>query len=356
MPTTRQIDNPNRLIDWTDTVANMDASFGWATNSGLFNVKSTSQDAIMFEKTDFKTILLNPTSRRERNTQKVGARSSELYALPMPYFNVQEHVTRNDLQGHIQMGTEATAMTEQAAISDKLMIVRNAYDMTKEYMGLSALKGQTIAPDGTVLADMFSQFGLSQEVIVWPLLTDLDFDVKKACRVLKTKLQKELRTGGVIREVEVVVGTAFFDALVAHPECVEAYRVYSQSSNDRAYYMNGGMTFQQFGVQNTFVYQGIRFITYDASFNLPNPDSTYTNVDGIAEDVGHTIIRGVGLDDLYRVYHGTNNKLSGVNTGGQELYSWSYRDDRDTSIDLELEFSHLYFCTQPQVQKKLALS
>jgi hypothetical protein len=350
---TRQIDNVNRLIDWSDAVANIDPTYGWAAGSGLFNVKTTSQDAIMFEKTDFKTILLNPTSRRERNTQKMNARSSKMYALPMPYFNVQEHVTRADLQGHIQKGTESTPETEQSAIAEKLEIMRNAYDMTREYMSLSAIKGLTVAPNGDVLADMFAEFNLTQEVIEWPLLTDPDFDVRKACRELKSKLQRDLRTGGRIRAVEVVVGEAFFDALINHPQVVAAHYAYAMP--DRAYYMDGGLTFQTFGVQNVFEFQGIRFLTYDASFNLPNEDGTFTNVEGIEAEVGHTVIRGDGLQDLYRVYYGTNNKLSGANSTGQELFSWSYRDDRDTSIDLELEFSHLYFCTQPQVQKKLVL-
>jgi hypothetical protein len=90
--------------------------------------------------------------------------------------------------------------------------------------------------------------------------------------------------------------------------------------------------------------------------SISGNEITFTNVVGIESDVGLTVIRGDGLQDLYRVYYGTNNKLSGANQAGQELYSWSYRDDRDTSIDLELEFSHLYFCTQPQVQKKLVLA
>ena len=348
---TRQLNSFDRLIDWTDSVSNMDATFGLISNSGLFNIKYTSQNAIMFEKDDFTTTLLNPTSRRERNTQKSAARTSKMYALALPYFNVQDAVLPEDLQGYIRRGTEITPETEGAAIADKLQIMRQRYDMTKEYMALSAVKGRTVAPDGTVIADMFQEFGITQENITWTL-SDPDFDVMKACRELKTKLQKDLRTGGVIKAVEVWVGYDFFDALVAHPQVVNYHLQYKLP--ERAYYMDGGATFQQFGVQNVFEFQGIRFMTYDSTFKLPQADGSFVEQDGIAAGNGHTMIRGV--NDLYRAYYGTNNKFSGVNALGSELYVHSYKDDRDSRIDLELEFSHLYFSTQPQVQKKLILA
>lgn len=348
---TRQLNNVNRLIDWTDEINNIDSSFGFIVNSGLFNEKTTSQDAVMFEKSDYNTVLARTTSRRERNTQKQGARTSKMYALALPYVNVQDKVVREDLQGYVQRGTEITPETEGAVIAEKMEKMRLTYDQTREFMALSAVKGLSVDADGNVIADMFDQFGLTQEVITWTL-SDPNFDVIKACRELKTKLTKDLRTGGTIRAIEIMVGVEFFDALVSHPQVVAAHYAYAMP--ERAFYMDGGATYQQFGVQNVFAFQGITFMTYDATFSIDQGDGTFDVVDAVDPEEGHTLIRGV--NDLFRVYYGTNNKLSGVNQQGAPVYMHSYRDGRDYGIDLEMEFSHLYFGTQPQTQKKLVLA
>lgn len=351
MAVTRQLANGNRLIDWTDEIKNVGSQFGFISNSGLFNLKGTSQDAIQFEKSDYQITLLQERSRRQRDTQKLSPRESDVYSLALPYFKVSDYITREDIQGYVQRGTDMTPETAANIRMDKIEVMRQSYDMTKEYMQLSAVKGLSITPSGRVVANMFDMFGLTQETITWTL-SNPDFDVIKACRELKTKLVKSLRTGGTIRAVEVMVGTAFFDALIAHPQVVNVHL--QMAKPDRAYYLDGGATYEQFGVSNVFEFQGIRFMTYDATFNVTQADGSVVVQDAIGAGEGHTLIRGV--NDLFRGYYGNSNKFSGANQVGSELYLYEWDMPKDEGIEMEMEFSHLYFPTQPQTLKKLVLA
>lgn len=351
MAVTRQLANGNRLIDWTDEIKNVDSQFGFIKNSGLFNLKATSQDAIQFEKSDYQITLLSERSRRERDTQKLSPRESEVFALALPYFKVSDYITREDIQGYVQRGTDMTPETASNVRMDKIEIMRQSYDMTCEYMQLQAVKGLSITPSGRVVADMFDLFGIAQESITWTL-SDPDFDVIKACRALKTKLTKALRTGGTIRAVEVMVGQDFFDALIAHPQVVNVHLQMAQP--ERAYYLDGGATYEQYGVSNVFVFQGIRFMTYDATFNVTQSNGTVVVEDAIAAGEGHTMIRGI--NDLFRGHYGNSNKLSGANQLGSEVYLFEWDMPKDEGIEMEMEFSHLYYPTQPQTLKKLVLA
>jgi hypothetical protein len=348
---TRQLFNGQRLIDWTDDINNVDISGGLFSNTGLFSRYTTSQDAIMFEKSDFNTVLLKPTSRTEHNTQKSPAKRSSIHTLAMPYFNTQDYISRKDVQGYVQAGTDMIPETIANVVTDKMVHMRNSEMLTKEYMAFKAVQGVSVAPDGTVLADMFAEFGAAQEVLTWTL-SDPNFDVRNAVTELKTKLQKSLRTGGVIRAIEVPVGYEFFNALISHPMVVADYHAYA--FRDRAYYLDGDSTFSEYGVQNAFTYMGVTFMTIDNYYNLPAADGSFTQEEALATDEGFTMIRGV--NDLYRQYVGNSNKLADANQQGRDLYMYQWDDPKGNFIELEMEFSTLYFPTQPQVIKKLVLA
>lgn len=350
MPVTRSYTNGNRLVDWTDDIVNVAPTFGYITNSNMFNMRPTAQTTIQYEVSDFETVLLNETSRRERDAQKLSPRESEIYALALPYFKVVDQIVPEDLQGWIRAGTEQTALALADLTQEKMDVFRAAYDMTIEYMALSAIKGQTITPSGRVLADIFAQRGITQKVITWDLDTPT-FNVMTAIRELKDYLATNLRTGGVIRGIEVIVGSEFFDKLVNHPQVQGAYYAYRQP--DRPIYLSGGETYQAFGITSTFTYQDVTFLTYPATFNIKNPDGTIRVEKAIEADEGYPLLRGVR--DLYRGYYGPSNKLSGANRAGSPLYVYEWEAPRDEGYEFEMEFSHLYFGTQPQIQVKLQL-
>lgn len=348
MAITRQLANGQRLIDWTDDINNVAQQFGAIGAQNLFDMRPTSQSAIQFEISEDSITLLNETSKRERNVTKNKPASSKIIALPLPFFANSDYITFEDLDGYVQAGTEATPETAAHLRMLKIEKQRMRYDQTTEYMKLSAVKGVTVTPNGRVLADMFAETGITQTVINWNL-SDPTLNVLQKIAELKSVLSKANKRGTAIQGFDVYVGTNFFFALINHPSVVAAYNNSNNMNNNR-YYIDGTTSFAQFGVNNVFEFGGVRFLTYDATFNIEDANGVVTTVDAIDTNVGHTLLRSQGL---LRGVYGTSNKLSAANVMGSPVYMYEWQGQRDESIELEMQFSHLYYNTQPETAIRL---
>src|SRR3989304_10156840 len=194
------------------------------------------------------------------------------------------------LQGWRQPGEESQENLTQCT-AEKLQDMRMAADQTNEYMKLQAFKGVFKTPDGTVVADMFTEFGISQTSIDFVLGTGTtNVDAKIA--ELKRAVANNVKQGGAISGIEVLVDPVFFDKLINHAQIRDAFKFYQNSGTQRL--RDDLANYMRWGVMEVFEYRGVGFISYDATFNLTNG----TTEVGIATDTGHAY--GLGIRDLFR--------------------------------------------------------
>lgn len=338
MPITRDLKNVNQVTDWTDEINEIENQYGFIKSQNYFNVKGTSQTAIVFDKNSHDITLLPQVSRASRDKTYGKDRKVETFSLPLAYFKHGDQITPEDVQGWRQAGEADAEETLANVRVEKLTDMRLAADQTDEYMQLQAMKGIFKTPDGTVVADMFSQFGVTQKSVDFELGTaTTDIDAK--IREVKAHIAKNVKTGGAISGVDFFVSSDFFEALIAHPKFREVYNQYQNSGAQRL--RDDLSNYMTWGISDVVEHRGVRFISYDAEFNLPDG----TTESAFASGKGTAVARGVR--DLFRGYSGPSNKLSGANQVGRPMYVYEYTDNKDEFIDLELEMSPLYFCTKP---------
>jgi hypothetical protein len=341
MAITRSFDDANKVVDWTQEINEIPNQYGFMRQQGYFRVQGTSQTAIVFDKNTTTITLLPQVSRRERNATVGKDRRVETFSLPLAYFKHQEHITPEDIQGWRQPGTPNTEETLANVRLQKFTDGRSVVDQTLEYMQIQAAKGISITPDGVVQANMFTEFGVTQQ--------EINFDLNNTSAVVNDKIAELKRyitanalSGGVIRGIDVFCGVNFFDKLVNHPSIKEAYLNWSSNAQyrqDQSMYMN-------WGVVDVFEHKGVRFMTYPAVFNLPDG----TTDKAVEDDEAFVVPR---MDGLFRGYYGPSNKLSLANQPGREIFAFEYRDPRDEYHDIEFETAPLFFATKPKVLVKL---
>lgn len=347
MAITRSTSNGYKLVDWTDEINNIDNQFGLINGMNLFQTQGTSQTAIIFDKNVAETTLLPQVSRREGNTTKGIDRKSSIFSLPLAYFKHSDSIVPEDLQGWRQPGTPEAAEQFARVRAQKLADMRAQVDQSIEYMKLQAVKGVMKTPDGAVIADMFTEFSVAQQTIDFVLGTSTT-DIDKKISQLKRYLQTNLKTGAAIQgKPVVIVDGSFFDKLISHPNIRQAYLYYQNSGAQRLRDETNSM--MTWGSVDQFEHRGVIFMTYDATFKLPNG----TTEAAVAVDTGHVI---PNVNGLFRGYYGPSNKLSGVNQVGREMFAYEYPDDRDEQHEMQVETSPLFFVTQPQVLVKLITS
>lgn len=344
MAITRDVSNLNRIIDWTQEINEIPNQYGWVKNQGIFNVRPTTQTAIIFDKNEAETTLLPQVPRGSRETTVGKDRKVETFSLPLAYFKHSDYITPEDIQGQRMPGTPDQPETLANVRMEKLEDMRRAVDQTHEYMQIQALKGISTTPDGTVLANMFTEFGVAQPTV--------DFDLGTAATNIDSKIAEvkrgvtaNLKSGGSIQGIDIMCGEGFFDKLIDHPKVREAYL--NAASN--AQYQRDISQYMPWGVSDVFVYRGVRFFTYPAVFLLPNG----TSEQAVADQEAHVIPR---VRDLFRGYVGPNNKLGGANNFGAEMFAFEYTDPKDEYHELQVETAPLFFATKPGVLYKLTTS
>lgn len=330
--------NSFKNSDFVDSITQTPLQYGYINSRDLFQTRSTNQTAIVFDK-DYSEITLLPQVNRGAKAATQGKeRTADTFALRLAYFKHADRLTGEDIQSWRQVGSTDDE-TLARATAEKLTDMRRAWDQTREYMKLQAIKGVFKTPDGAVVADMFSEFGITQTVIDFELGTNTtNVDAKIA--ELKRTIAKAVLNGGAINGVEVMVDEAFYDQLINHPQIKNAYQYYLNSGkqvlrDDMSDYM-------QWGIMDHFEHRGVTFVSYDATFNLPNG----TTEEAFEDKSGIAIAKGVR--DLFRGYNGPSNKLSEANAPGQELFMRTFVDSRDEFVEFEMEAAPLFFCTRPK--------
>lgn len=353
MAITRQLQNGQKLTDWTEEVNDIANQYGVINARGLFNGQGISQETMVFEKEINTITLINETNRRAPKASRGKDRKHETFALSLPYFEHKDYVTPQDVQGHRMQGTPDSPEQLGNVIATKLEDMRLSADQTREYMKVQALKGLVASPSG-VNYNMFQEFGISQTTIDFEL-GDANTDVRQKVAQLKRTIAKNALAGARVGRIEVMVSPQFFDKLVNHPKVREEFLYYAESNNRKDALRGVLQTMEAWGVMDSFEYQGVLFWSYDATFNIDNGESvTATPIFGTDPTVegGYTVVDGLGKNG-YRSYFGPENTLSGANSVGSEMYVRQYTDPRDKFHEMELEMSSMYLLMKPQVSVKV---
>ena len=330
-----------KTTDFTGAINEEENHFGFVNGQGLFESTGTTEKAIVFDKNTHNITLL-PQVNRGSHSQTTGKeRAVETFSLPLTYFKHLDTLTAEDILSWRAPGTTDKETVARAA-AEKTTDMRLLGDQMKEYLKLQALKGIFKTPDGTVVADMFTEFGVTQESVNFELnnsATDVNTKISELKRLVKAGLKSSTMTG-----VDVYLDENSFDMLTSHPSMRSYYNFDGASRvlrEEMAQYM-------QWGVMEVFEHKGVRFFCYNPTFNLPQGGTE----DFLATKSGIAIPRGAR--GLFRGYNGPTNKLSQIGAPGQEMYLRTYLDPRDDYVEFELEMSNLYFPTQPKALVAIA--
>lgn len=337
MTTVRDYFDSFKNADFVEGITQTPLQYGYINSLNDFNVKSTNQTAIIFDR-DYSNITLLPqVNRGDRASTQGKDRTADTFALKLAYFKHSDRITGDDIQSWRKPGFTMD-QTLAGVTAEKLEDMKRAWNQTQEYMKLQAKKGVMKTPDGAVVADMFSEFGITQTEIAFELGTATT-DIDKKIRLLKSAIAKNVMNGGAIGGVEVLVDPVFFDKLISHPNIKNAYVQYANSGKQ---VLRDDLTeYMKWGIMDHFEHRGVKFVSYDATFNLPNG----TTEVAFADSTG--LATAMGVKDLFRGYHGPSVKMTEANQPGQELFMRVYPDSRDEFVEFEMEASPLYFCTRP---------
>ena len=290
-------------------------------SSGLFEEKGVNTTSIIVESKNGQLSLVPAVSRNDDPTPaKRSGRARRTFEVP--HLPTSGQVLPTELQGLAGFGQETTVDSQAVVINDRLQELRDRLEATREYHRMGAISGKILDADGSVLFDLFDEFGVSSKKVTTALAT-ADTDVRAKLMEAKRHAEKQL-PGMVITGWRAYCAEDYLDGLVKHKNVEKAYANYQEAS-DRL----GG------DVRKGFVYGGVEHIECNAAVG----DKRFIPL-GKARLV--PVVRG-----LFKLYNAPANYNETVNTLGKPFYAKSEPRKMGKGWDLEAQANPLAICLAP---------
>lgn len=320
-------------ISLTDAINNVPYVPGRAGQVIAWEEEGITTTSILIEEDEGVLQILDPTPRGGPGStsmdQKRNARS-----LLVPHYEHNDFLLADSVQNVRAFGRANVLETVMSRVEKKLQQhVQFKHDPTLEFQRIGAIKGIILNGNGSVLYNLFDEFGVDQ-----PAEVDFDLDnatpaagaLRKTCDAVSRIIADEL--GGVAYQgLHAFCSKEFWDDLVAHPEVREVYLA-SQS--------------QAMALLNPMAYKTLRVgdITFE-EYRGKNGASPF-----IAANKVH--IFPVGVPGLWRTIYAPADWEETVNTEGLPRYAKQYPAANGKGRHLDTQMNALNYCTRPGVLVK----
>ena len=330
MPITRSYANAFEIVDYTQDLVSIPNQWNLVNQLGIFSNEGVSQHTITFE-TSNGTIGMITDQVRGARAQMNQDENRALRSFAVPHFPMDDAVKPQDIQGKRAFGSTDAAETEAAVIARKMLRIRRSYAALLETSRVYALTtGGIYAPNGTVVGNMYSEFGVTRKEVDFVLgtsTTELTAKIEEAI----AHSQDQIMSGESLTGFIALCSPQFFAKLIAHATVKEAYKYYASTQSPLRERLGTG-------VERTFVHGGVTFIEYRGT----NPAGAQYI------PAGDSYLIPTGTSDTFKTYFSPGNKFEYINTIGEEVYMNVYRDVKGSEITIETESNMLSLVRRPQ--------
>jgi hypothetical protein len=312
----------------TASVNKLPAMPGKVGAMGLFEERGITTTTVVIDQREGRLVLVPNTSRADDAAAiKNGKRTRRVFeATHLP---LKGSILPGDIQNIAAFGQDNSVLTQQAiVINNKLLDMKNSIEATREWQRVGALSGKILDSDGSVLCDLYNEFGVVKKSMNVPFSVATT-DVRKYC--LDSKRWAEKKLGGVmVTGYKALCDAAFFDALTSHPNVEKAYANY-QEAQDRL----GG------DLRSGFKFGDIEYIEYEIQVSGQSfiPAATAK-------------VFPVG-NGIFAMYNAPANYNETVNTLGLPYYAKVEERDMGKGWDMEVQANPLAMCLIPEALVEL---
>lgn len=300
----------------------------------LFEDRPVRQKRIFIDRSTYELELI-PFSARGSNPDQNERYERDAINFEIPRLAQQDTIWASEVAGLRESGTENELMTVQREVARRLMEMRQNMEYTEEYLRLGAIQGMTMDPgDGSVLYNYFDEFNVSQPAAVNFNLGTEGTEVITICNDVARQIQRAAKGGWVPgrSQIHALVGDAFWDQLVTHPNVEKYYLNYIAANALRA-------DTEAFG---SFKFGPIMFHNYRGS-----DDNSEV---AIGVDEARFFISG-GRDIFVKAMAPADEYMPFVNTPGQSAYAIQELDnafrDNPRFVKYHMHSYPLYYCMRP---------
>lgn len=306
-------------------------------DKGIFAEEGINTLNFMIERQG-SSIKLLPTAPRGGVREPVALGPRKLIPLQALHIPATWSVLADEVQGIRAFGSETEVEQASTLVQRKLNVVRQSMDLTHEHMRVGALKGQVLDADGSLLLDVYSTFGMTQQTQFWNMASAANGDPKASIIALKAMIRKQLG-GRVMGRIRVICSLEFFTALVQNAKMIKAWELWNQGAFARTDQVNGG----------DFEFAGMIFEIYDGGVTV---GTTFTPF--IEEGTAYAYPENV--PGMFQSKYAPGDYMETVNTTGLPFYAKQEPMPFNKGIVGEAQSNPIHFNSLPEAVVKLSMA
>lgn len=294
---------------------------------GIFTPRYLTTTYVDVENQD-GTLRLVHTEARGTSGQGVDSKPRSIRTFKVPHLPKNDVIRADDVQNLRAFGT-TQAQTVEAVVNDKLAQCKLDIEFTREHLMLGALQGQILDADGTVLYDMYKEFGMQRQSFTIGLGTATT-EVGRKLDEVKSAMRRALK-GEVATKWVALCGDDFLNNLKYHKSIKDLYTRF----RDGAAYREGDAAMNPI----EFEHNGIQFIQYDGSFGAQ----------GAKIAPNQAILLPLGTRNTFAEYFAPADMIETVNTRAQPYYASREKLEHGKGWSIHAQSNPLPLVLRPEV-------
>lgn len=323
--------NAFQLVDRTSELLILPQTWTILADSGLFSNEYLSTPTVTFEERSGNLTIVRDQVRGGKPMTRTNE-LRKLHTYNTTYHPIEDALYPQELEGRTRPGAMNTQVdNEAAALVRKMEGIRKSFDVTMEIARFRTLgTGQAWSPSGTIVADFYSDFGITRNEVDFVLQTATT-DVIAKCEEIVAGFQASATEGQIISRVIGYASPAFFAKLVAHAKVTQTH-IYQQIGQYNITQQRAGGA----GLYRRLNFGNIEFIEIPT---ILAGEALVTSGDCIfvAQDDGSSFV----------TYRSPAARFGYVNTTAEDMYMWTFNSQRLTEITIEAEMSFLNVLRKP---------
>ena len=312
------------VVKMTEAINKVPANFSYLGGvEGLFKEEGSDTVAVAVEEREGRLSLI-PNSKRGTQGNALPPTVRKVRPFTCFHKQINDEILADQVQGVRMFGSAVQFETVMEKVTEKLAEAAADLEITLEYMRVGAVKGQVLDADGSVITDLFTEFGQTKRSGTWNVASFSNGDIKKKCSELIRSTRKVLGNEPM-RGIEILCGDDIFDAIETSEEVREAHK-----------WRNNSDFLVQSHTYSYFDYAGVRFVNYQGYIG----DSTFIGTK-------KAYLLPIGVRNLFSIIYAPADYIETVNKTGVKFYAKQDRMQMNKGIAMEYQTNPLVLCKRP---------